>query len=180
MFFAKGAFHSKVMSGREAEGAKYKDYFDWKEPALKAPSHRVLAMRRGEKEGFLYMRVELDEAEIVPALEAQFAKGTGPCAAQVRLAVQDAYRRMLSFSIETETRMETKKRADREAIRVFARNLRDVLMSSPLGQKSMMALDPGFRTGCKLVCLDKQGKLLHHDVIFPHDRRGHAIASRRE
>ena len=166
-FFNKGAFHSKVMSGKEAEGAKYKDYFDWKEPALKAPSHRVLAMRRGEKEGFLYMRVEVAEEEVIPSLEAQFAKGTGPCAAQVRLAVQDAYRRLMSFSIESETRLETKKRADREAINVFARNLREILMSSPLGSKNMIALDPGFRTGCKLVCLDKQGKLLHHDVIYP-------------
>ena len=172
VFFAKGAFHSKVMSGKELEGAKFKDYFDWKEPALKAPSHRVLAMRRGEKEGFLYMRVELPEEEVVPMLEAQFTKGNGPCAAQVRLAVEDAYRRMISFSIETETRMETKKRADREAIAVFARNLRDILMSSPLGSKNMIALDPGFRTGCKLVCLDKQGKLLHHDVIFPTTGEG--------
>ena len=171
-FFNKGAFHSKVMSGKEAEGAKYKDYFDWKEPALKAPSHRVLAMRRGEKEGFLYMRVEVAEEEVIPGLEAQFAKGTGPCAAQVRLAVQDAYRRLMSFSIESETRLETKKRADREAINVFARNLRDILMSSPLGSKNMIALDPGFRTGCKLVCLDKQGKLLHHDVIFPTTGEG--------
>ena len=171
-FFGKGAFHSKVMSGKEVEGAKYKDYFDWKEPALKAPSHRVLAMRRGEKEGFLYMRVELSEEEIVPSLEAQFAKGNGPCSAQVRLAVEDAYRRLLSFSLETETRMETKKRADREAINVFARNLREILMSSPLGPKSVLALDPGFRTGCKLVCLDKQGKMLHHDVIFPTTGEG--------
>ena len=172
VFFSKGAFHSKVMSGKEVEGAKYKDYFDWKEPALKAPSHRVLAMRRGEKEGFLYMRVELPEEEVVPMLEAQFAKGNGPCAAQVRLAVEDSYRRLLSFSLETETRLETKKRADREAINVFARNLREILMSSPLGQKSVLALDPGFRTGCKLVCLDEQGKLLHHDVIFPTTGEG--------
>ena len=172
VFFTKGAFHSKVMSGKEAEGAKYKDYFDWKEPALKAPSHRVLAMRRGEKEGFLYMRVDLPEEEVLPMLEAQFAKGPGACAAQVRLAVQDAYRRLMSFSLETETRLETKKRADREAISVFARNLREILMSSPLGHKNILALDPGFRTGCKLVCLDKQGKLLHHDVIFPTTGEG--------
>lgn len=171
-FFAKGAFHSKVMAGKEVEGAKYKDYFDWKEPALKAPSHRVLAMRRGEKEGFLYMRVELPEEEVLPGLEAAFAKGAGACAAQVRLAVQDAYRRLMSFSLESETRLETKKRADREAINVFARNLREILMSSPLGGKNMIALDPGFRTGCKLVCLDRQGKLLHHDVIFPTTGEG--------
>jgi len=172
VYFAKGAFHSKVIAGKEAEGAKFKDYFDWREPSLKAPSHRVLAMRRGEKEGFLYMRVELDEAEAVPMLEAMFARGGGACAAQVRLAVEDAYRRLLSFSMETEVRLETKKRADREAIAVFARNLRDILMASPLGGKRVLALDPGYRTGCKLVCLDEQGKLLHHDVVYPHSGEG--------
>lgn len=172
VFFAKGAFHSKVIAGKEAEGAKFKDYFDWKEPATKAPSHRVLAMRRGEKEGFLYMRVELAEEETIPMLQALFAKGTGPCAAQVRLAVEDAYRRLMSFSMETEVRMDTKKKADRDAILIFANNLREILMSSPLGHKNVLALDPGFRTGCKLVCLDKQGKLIHHDVVFPHTGEG--------
>jgi uncharacterized protein len=172
IFFAKGAFHSKVISGKEAEGAKYQDYFEWKEPALKAPSHRVLAMRRGEKEGFLYMRVELPEEEALPTLEAMFAKGESGCAKQVRLAVEDAYRRLMSLSMETELRLDTKKKADREAIMVFARNLREILMSSPLGAKSILALDPGFRTGCKLVCLDPQGKLLHHDVVFPHTGEG--------
>jgi uncharacterized protein len=172
VFFAKGTFHSKVVFGKETEGAKYKDYFDWKEPASKAPSHRVLAMRRGEKEGFLYMRVDLPEEEAVPMLEALFAKGDGACAKQVRLAVEDGYRRLMSLSMETEVRLETKKKADKEAIHVFARNLREVLMSSPLGHKNVLALDPGFRTGCKLVCLDKQGKLLHHDVIFPHTGEG--------
>ncbi|NNN05904.1 MAG: RNA-binding transcriptional accessory protein [Elusimicrobia bacterium] len=172
IFFAKGAFHSKVITGKEAEGAKFKDYFDWKEPALKAPSHRVLAMRRGEKEGFLYMRVELPEEEAVPALEAMFAKGGGACARQVRQAVEDGYRRLMSFAMETEVRLDTKKKADKDAIAVFARNLREVLMSSPLGHKSVLALDPGFRTGCKLVCLDRQGKLLHHDVIYPHTGEG--------
>jgi uncharacterized protein len=172
VFFAKSVFHSKVMPGKEAEGAKYKDYFDWKEPALKAPSHRVLAMRRGESEGFLYMRAELPEEDAVPMLEALFAKGTGPHAAQVRMAVEDAYRRMMSFAMETEVRMTAKKSADKEAINVFARNLREILMSSPLGGKSLLALDPGFRTGCKLVCLDQQGKLLHHDVIYPHTGEG--------
>jgi uncharacterized protein len=171
-FFAKGAFHAKVVPGKEAEAAKFKDYFDWKEPALKAPSHRVLAMRRGEKEGLLWLRVEMAEQEVLPGLEAQFAKGTGPCAAQVRLAVQDAYRRLLSLSIETDTRLETKTKADLEAIRVFANNLREVLMASPLGQKTTLALDPGFRTGVKAVCLDPQGKLLHHDVIYPHTGEG--------
>lgn len=172
VYFAKGVFHSKVISGKEAEGAKFKDYFDWSEPALKAPSHRVLAMRRGEKEGFLYMRVELAEAEAVPMLEALFARNDGPCAKQVRLAVEDAYRRLMSFSMETEVRLETKKKADQEAILVFARNLRDILMASPLGHKNVLALDPGFRTGCKLVVLDKNGKLLFHDVVYPHSGEG--------
>jgi uncharacterized protein len=172
VFFSKGSFHSKVIAGKEAEGAKYKDYFDWKEPATKAPSHRVLAMRRGEKEGFLYMRVELAEEETIPMLQALVAKGTGPCSAQVRLAAEDAYRRLMSLSMETEVRLDTKKKADREAILVFARNLREILMSSPLGHKNILALDPGFRTGCKLVCLDKQGKLIYHDVVYPHTGEG--------
>lgn len=172
VFFSKGNFHSKVISGKEVEGAKFKDYFDWKEPATKAPSHRVLAMRRGEKEGFLYMRVELAEEETIPMLQALVAKGNGPCSAQVRLAAEDAYRRLMSLSMETEVRMDTKKKADREAILVFARNLREILMSSPLGHKNILALDPGFRTGCKLVCLDKQGKLIYHDVIYPHTGEG--------
>jgi uncharacterized protein len=172
VFFAKGEFHSRVITGKEAEGAKYKDYFDWKEPVAKAPSHRVLAMRRGEKEGFLYMRVEVDEAETIPMLQALFAKGDGACAKQVKLAVEDAYRRLMALSMETEVRLETKKKADKDAILVFARNLREILMASPLGQKAVLALDPGFRTGCKLVCLDKQGKLLHHDVVYPHTGEG--------
>ncbi len=172
VFFSKGEFHSKVITGKEAEGAKFKDYFDWKEPAVKSPSHRVLAMRRGESEGFLYMRVEVAEEDTIPMLQGLFAKSAGPCAAQVRLAVEDAYRRLMSFSMETEVRLATKKAADREAIAVFARNLREILMSSPLGHKSILALDPGFRSGCKLVCLDRNGKLLHHDVVFPHTGEG--------
>ncbi|MBI2788172.1 MAG: RNA-binding transcriptional accessory protein [Elusimicrobia bacterium] len=172
VFFAKGEFHSKVITGKENEGAKFKDYFDWREPASKAPSHRVLAMRRGESEGFLYMRVSVSEEDTIPMLQGLFAKGNGPCAAQVRLAVEDAYRRLMSFSMETEVRLHAKKEADREAIAVFARNLREILMSSPLGQKRLLALDPGFRTGCKLVILDEQGKLLHHDVIMPHTGAG--------
>ena len=172
VFFAKGQFHSRVMTGKEVEGAKFKDYFDWKEPAAKAPSHRVLAMRRGETEGFLYMRVEVDEQETIPMLQAMFVKGNTPCGAQVRLAIEDAYRRLMSLSMETEVRLETKRAADREAIAVFARNLREILMSSPLGGKRLLALDPGFRTGCKLVVLDEQGKLLHHDVVYPHTGEG--------
>ena len=172
LYFSKGEFHSRVLTGKEQEGAKYKDYFDWKEPVAKAPSHRVLAMRRGEKEGFLYMRVEAAEDEALGLLRSLFVKGQTPCAKQVALAVDDAYKRLLSLSMETEVRLETKKKADKDAILVFARNLREILLASPLGQKAVLALDPGFRTGCKLVCLDAQGKLLHHDVVYPHTGEG--------
>ena len=172
LFFSKGVFHSTVITGKEAEGAKFKDYFDWEEPVAKAPSHRILAMRRGEKEGFLIMRVLVEEADAMALLEPLFVKGRTACSSQVRQAVAEGYGRLLSLSMETEVRMQTKQRADREAILVFARNLREILMSSPLGHKNLLALDPGFRTGCKLVCLDRQGKLLCDDVIYPHSGAG--------
>jgi uncharacterized protein len=167
VFFSKSIYHSKVVYGKETEGIKFKDYFDWKEPAIKAPSHRVLAMRRGEKEGFLTMRVEVPEEEALPSLIPLFVTSGNACSAQVKLAVEDSYRRLIALSMETEVRLETKKRAEKEAIAVFARNLREILMASPLGHKNILGVDPGFRTGCKVVCLDKQGKLLHNDVIYP-------------
>jgi len=172
LFANKGVFHSKVLEGKEAEGAKFKDYFDWKEPALKAPSHRILAMRRGETEGFLTMRIEVEAAEAIALLEPLFVKNAGATGLQVKEAVTDSYNRLLALSMEGEARFETKKRADAEAIGVFARNLREILMSSPLGHKNILALDPGFRTGCKLVCLDNNGKLIHDDVIYPHSGDG--------
>ncbi|HCC47195.1 MAG TPA: RNA-binding transcriptional accessory protein, partial [Elusimicrobia bacterium] len=159
LFSARGIFHSRVLEGKEAEGAKFKDYFDWKEPAAKAPSHRILAMRRGESEGFLTMRIEVEAEEAIALLEPLFVKNTGACGAQVKEAVTDSYNRLLAISMEGEARLETKKRADAQAIEVFVRNLREILMSSPLGHKNILALDPGFRTGCKLVCLDNNGKL---------------------
>jgi len=168
-FFAeKAVFQSRVIEGKETDGSRYRDYFDWAEPAAKAPSHRILAMRRGEKEGFLTMRVVPPEAEAIALLDAMFVTGTGAASGQVRLAVEDSYRRLLANAMETELRTTTKKRADAEAIRVFAENLRQLLLAPPLGQKRILAIDPGFRTGCKVVCLDAQGKLLHHDVILPH------------
>ena len=167
-FTAKALFQSRVIPGKETEGNRYRDYFDWDEPAAKSPSHRILAMRRGEKEEFLTLRVVPPEAEAIALLDAMFVNGNGPVAEQVRMAVEDGYRRLLANSMETEIRMAAKKRADAEAIRVFADNLRQLLLAPPLGQKRLLALDPGFRTGCKLVCLDAQGKLLHHDAIFPH------------
>jgi len=167
-FYAeKGIFQAKVVPGKEAEGSKYRDYFDWQEPVSKAPSHRILAMRRGEKEDILTLRVHPPEAEALDLLETIFVKGDGAAAQQVRLAVQDSYKRLLSQSMETEIRKATKERADAEAIRVFADNLRQLLLAPPLGRKNVLAIDPGIRTGCKVVCLDGQGKLLNTDTIYP-------------
>ena len=167
LFSSRGVFRSKVITGKEAGGSKYRDYFSWEEPVPQAPSHRILAMRRGEKEGFLNLSTLPPEAEALAILERLFVKGENPCSVQVALAVQDSYSRLLSPSMETDTRLATKRRADEEAIRVFADNLRQLLMASPLGQKRVLAIDPGLRTGCKVVCLDRQGKLLHNETIFP-------------
>ncbi|MDD5349783.1 MAG: Tex family protein [Chthoniobacteraceae bacterium] len=167
VYQSESTLTSKVFPGKETEGAKFKDYFDWTEPAAKSPSHRVLAIRRGEKEGFLMMRVHPTETSALGTLEPMFVKAKNPAADQVRQAVQESYKRLLGPAMETEIRLELKRRADEEAIRVFADNLRELLLASPLGQKSVLAIDPGFRTGCKVVVLDAQGKLLHHDVVFP-------------
>ncbi len=166
-YSSKALFKSKVIPEKMAEGMKYKDYFDWEEPVSTAPSHRILAMRRGEKEGYLTLRVIPPEEEALSLLEPLFVKGEGPSSEQVRMAVHDSYKRLLSSSMETEIRLATKKRADEEAIRVFAENLRQLLLAPPLGQKNVLAIDPGFRTGCKVVCLDRQGKLLHNETIYP-------------
>lgn len=168
LFLAKGVFRTKVISGKEEDGLKYKDYFEWEEPVSTAPSHRILAMRRGEKEGFLSLRIVPPEEEALALLESLFVKGDGESSRHVRMATHDSYKRLLSISMETEIRLETRKRADEEAIRVFAENLRQLLLAPPLGQKNVLAIDPGFRTGCKVVCLDKQGKLIHTDMIYPH------------
>ncbi|NLW35568.1 MAG: RNA-binding transcriptional accessory protein [Syntrophorhabdus aromaticivorans] len=168
LFLQKAHFKSKVVSGKEQEGVKYRDYYDWEEPVNTAPSHRVLAMRRGEKEGALTLRVVLAEEEAIPLLEALFVKGKSQASLQVKQALDDSCGRLLFPSMETEIRMLTRKQADEEAIRVFAENLRQLLLAPPLGQKSVLAIDPGFRTGCKVVCLDRQGKLLHADAVFPH------------
>ena len=167
LYMEQGTMRSKVLSGKEEEGAKFKDYFDWSEPAGSAPSHRILAMRRGESEGFLICRLTPDEAEAVALLESLFVKGKSPAALQVREAAQDCYKRLLGFAMEGEARITFKKKADEEAIRVFAANIREVLLAAPLGQKAVLGIDPGFRTGCKIVLLDKQGKLLGNDVIYP-------------
>ncbi|HEY9510105.1 MAG TPA: Tex family protein [Verrucomicrobiae bacterium] len=167
LFWKQAVVKSKVISDKQEAGAKFKDYFDWSEPLAKIPSHRMLAIRRGESEGFLMMRINPPEEEAINLLEPIFVLGRNPAADQVRLAVEDSYKRLLSSAIEVEIRMESKKRADTEAIRVFSENLRELLLASPLGRKNVIAIDPGFRTGCKVVCLDRQGKLLHNDVIYP-------------
>lgn len=169
LFWKEGAVESRVLKGKEAEGQKYKDYFEWNEPVSKTPSHRLLAMRRGEKEGILALDIYPPEEMAISSMEHQYIKGENAASAQVSLAIKDSYKRLLRPSLETEIRMETKMKADEEAIRVFASNLKELLLAAPLGQKNVLALDPGFRTGCKVVCLDRQGKLLHNDVIYPNE-----------
>ena len=166
-YSSKAVFKSKVIPEKESEGIKYKDYFDWEEPVNTTPSHRILAMRRGENEGFLTLRVLPPEGEALDILDGLFVKGEGLASQQVKMSVHDSYKRLLSPSMETEIRLATKKRADEEAIQVFVENLRQLLLASPLGQKNVLAIDPGFRTGCKVVCLDRQGKLLHTETIYP-------------
>jgi len=179
LFAERGAFVTKVVTGKEQEGAKFQDYFDWREPIATAPSHRVLALRRGEKEGFLYMTLDAPDALAVEALERRFVTGRGAAADEVRAAIADGYKRLLSPSMETDVRLQAKKKADAEAIRIFGVNLRQLLLASPLGERCVLAFDPGFRTGCKVVLLDRQGKLLHHDVVYPHiGERGEVEAAK--
>ena len=168
LFMEKGTIRSMVSSGMESKSAKYKDYFDWEEPISKTPSHRILAMRRGEKEDILNLIIAPPEEDAFVILDKLFVKGDDEDSKQVQLAVHDSYKRLLSRSMETETRLVSKERADAEAIKIFEDNLRQLLLASPLGAKRVMGIDPGFRTGCKIVCLDRQGKFLHHETIYPH------------
>ncbi|MGV3755380.1 MAG: Tex-like N-terminal domain-containing protein, partial [Verrucomicrobiota bacterium] len=168
LYWSQATIRSKVMSDKQEAAAKFKDYFDWSEPIASIPSHRLLAIRRGETEGFLIVRITPPEESALNLLEPLFVTAPGkPAGEQIRLAVQDSYKRLLGFAIEAELRIESKKKADIEAIRVFAENLRELLLAAPLGRKNMLAIDPGFRTGCKTVVLDRQGKLLHHHVFYP-------------
>ncbi|MBS9524743.1 RNA-binding transcriptional accessory protein [Litoribacter ruber] len=172
LFINEGKFTSKVIPGKEEEAQKYKDYFDWSEPIKTAPSHRVLAMRRGEKELFLMLDSQPEELDAIALMEKIVVQGAANTAVeQVKIAIKDAYKRLLKPSMETEVRLYTKKKADEEAIKVFAENLRQLLLGAPLGEKAVMAIDPGFRTGCKTVCLGPQGQLLGYDVIYPHENR---------
>ncbi len=168
--FARGAeIASRLVKGKEEEGAKYRDYFEWSEPLAKCPSHRLLAMRRGEEEGFLRVGIAPEEELAVNDLDKMFVTGYGEAANEVRMAVKDSYKRLLQPGIETEFRNSSKEKADTEAIRVFAENLRQLLLSAPLGEKKVMGVDPGFRTGCKVVCLDASGNLLKYTAIFLHN-----------
>lgn len=170
LFIHEGTFVSKVLPGKEAEAIKYKDYFDWSEPVKTAPSHRVLAMRRGEKELFLMLDSCPEELSAMALMEKMIlVDAANTSVEQVRLAIKDCYKRLLKPSMETEVRLFTKKKADEEAIKVFAENLRQLLLAAPLGEKSVMAIDPGFRTGCKTVCLGPQGQLLSFDAIYPNE-----------
>lgn len=167
LFLDKGIISCKVLPDKTESAIKYRDYYDWEEPVTEAPSHRVLAMRRGEREEFLTLRMMPQEEEALSILDGMFVKNENAAANQVCLAVHDSYKRLLSMSMETEIRLTTKKRADETAIKIFAENLRQLLLAPPLGQKAVLAVDPGFRTGCKTVCLDRQGKLLANEAIFP-------------
>ena len=169
--FARQAFiTSKVIKAKADtdEASKFSDYFDWEEPLKRCSSHRLLAMRRGESEGILRISISPDDEEAVDRLKRHYVYGNTPCGKLVSEAIDDGYKRLLKPSIETEFAALSKERADEEAIRVFAENLRQLLLGAPLGQKRVMGIDPGFRTGCKVVCLDAQGNLLHHEAIFPH------------
>jgi len=169
IFEREAVVSSRIMKGKEAEAAKYKDYFEWEEPIKNIPSHRLLAIRRGEKEGFLMMDIAPEEQQAIDALERKVIKASNATTSHLETAIKDAYKRLLKPSIETEIRLTTKKKADEEAIKVFSENLKQLLMSAPLGQKAVMGIDPGFRSGCKVVCLDRQGKLLDHTAIYPHE-----------
>ncbi|MBE6282293.1 MAG: RNA-binding transcriptional accessory protein [Bacteroides sp.] len=171
---------SKVVKGKEEEAIKYKDYFDFSEPLKRCSSHRLLAIRRGEAEGLLKVSISPNDEECAERLERNYVRGNNECSRQVQEAVHDAYKRLLKPSIETEFAVLSKEKADEEAIRVFAGNLRQLLLAPPLGQKRVMGIDPGYRTGCKVVCLDAQGNLLHNETIYPHPPKSeHAISARK-
>ena len=167
-FSRQAVITSKVIKGKEEEAVKYRDYFDFSEPLKRCTSHRLLAIRRGESEGLLKVTISPDDNECSERLERMYVRSNNECGHQVAEAVRDAYKRLLKPSIETEFATLSKEKADAEAIRVFAENLRQLLLAPPLGQKRVMGIDPGYRTGCKVVCLDAQGTLLHNETIYPH------------
>lgn len=177
LFQYEAVIQSKVIKGKDEEGIKYRDYFEWDEPLKRCPSHRLLAMYRGENEGFLRLSIEPDPDKAIEILEEQFVRGVYDVSEQVQMAVKDSYKRLLAPSMETEFKNAAKETADLEAIKVFAENLRQLLLAPPLGQKNVLAIDPGYRTGCKLVCLDSQGNLLHNETIYPHQPQNETAKS---
>ena len=180
LFEREAYISSKVLKGKAEEGAKYRDYFEWEELLKKCPSHRLLAMRRGEAEGILKVSIQPSHEKAVEMLKEVFIKARNGSSEQVEIALQDSWKRLLGPSMETEFRSKSKELADAEAINVFAENLRQLLLSSPLGEKNVLALDPGYRTGCKVVCLDRQGTLLHNETIFPHPPQNQTALSVRK
>ena len=169
LFEETGRMESKVLSGKETEAAKFKDYFDFSEKISTIPSHRILAVLRGFTEGYLRMEITPSEDEALALMEDQFIHSSGDSADEIKKAIKDCWRRLLQPGMESEFRMALKTKADEEAITVFAENLRQLLLSSPLGSKRILAIDPGYRTGCKVVCLDEQGDLQKTDLIFIHE-----------
>jgi uncharacterized protein len=182
LFTESAALSSKVLTSKkdEEDAQKYRDYFEFSESLANCPSHRILAIRRGEKEGYLIMDINIDKQTAVDDLDRIFVKAGTPAAAEVKKAIEDSFDRLLKSSIENEFRLVSKNKADEEAIRVFAENLRQLLLASPLGSKKILALDPGFRTGCKVVCLDAQGNFLHNSTIYPHPPQHETQASTAE
>lgn len=168
LFWSQGTISSSVVSGKREDAGKFRDYFDWEEPVFRVPSHRVLAMLRGEKESMLSIHISPPTVQAIAVLQEIFITGDTEASHEVRQAVQDRYKPLLEASMETEVRKEARLRAEDAAIAVFADNLRELLLAPALGQKNVLALDPGFRSGCKLVCLDRQGHLLHNDTVYPH------------
>ncbi len=177
IFERSASIGSKVFLSKEEEGAKYRDYFDYNEALKHVPSHRLLAILRAEEEGILRVRIDIEEEQALERLERQFVKANNACAEQVTLAVKDAWKRLMSPSLEIEFRNKAKEKADEEAIRVFAENLRQLLLAAPLGPRRTLALDPGYRTGCKVACLDEKGDLLHHTTIYPHPPQARVLES---
>ena len=174
--FARHAvIYSRLVKGKDIEGQNYRDYFEWSEPLARCSSHRMLAMRRGEAEGILRISIGVDDEAALERISRFFVHGNGEASQLVKAAVEDGYRRLLEPSISNEAGSLAREKADEEAISIFVRNLEQLLMASPLGQKRVMAIDPGFRTGCKVVCLDAEGNLLHHDVIFPHPPKAERV-----
>lgn len=172
LFVQKGIISSEIVEGKEKEAEKFKDYFKWNEPIKQVPSHRLLAILRGANEGFLSVTIAPEREDAIAILQRAWLKNNSPSAQEVDKALVDAYKRLMLGSLETEIRNEAKERADQEAIAVFTANLRELLLAPPLGQQNVLAIDPGFRTGCKLVALDGQGSLLNHTVIYPHEKSG--------